>query len=166
MDSRKETLRAIKVYASDLKVPSPLKSELVLAAIAHNESNYGKDNVPRHEPAYDHGGRYADKVAIEEYGRDAACSWSPWQIMYVNAKAMGFEGAPKDLSDPHVALPFVIKFINKEIINRQKAMTMQDIARAYNSGSIHGDAVKGYVGNVLLAYDGQETKDFLNGVIK
>jgi hypothetical protein len=167
MDSRKETLAAIHAHAHELHVALIVDSRLdparVLAAIAHNESRYGANNVPRHEPAFDAGGRYADRAALEKYGREAACSWGPWQVMYVTAKELGYKGAPKELADPEVSLPFAIKLVNERLIERQGAKSLAEIAVGYNSGSIHGDAVKGYAGNCLMAYESRETLDFLAG---
>ncbi len=166
MDSGKECLAAILAHAHDLRVGGltpGLDPRCVLAALASNESRYGANNEPRHEPAYDEGGRYADAMALKRYGRDAACSWGPWQIMFVTAKELGYEGAPKDLADPETSLPFVIRLINERLIGRQGAKTLKEIATGYNSGSIHGNPVARYVGNFLLAYGNEETQRFLKG---
>ena len=62
----------------------------------------------------------------------AHCSFSPWQIMATNARQF----TPLELmQDPEKALIAVVSFLNREILGRQKADTLSEIADAYNSGN-------------------------------
>lgn len=116
-----------------------IDKNMLLLALAGKESSFGVNNVPRHEKAYDKEGRYYKlsehlRASVRRYGLMAACSWSPWQIMYIAACEMNYKGHPVKLIDAETSLPYVIRFINERIIEKG-ANTLELIADAYNSGT-------------------------------
>lgn len=124
-----------KTYGPQLNVPPSLNGAQLLWALSGNESSFGSNCNPRHEPGYCpimHG-HYAPAIATltRDFGCLAHCSYGPWQIMACNAS--GF--TPLDLLDPDKAAHATVNFLNREILGRQKATTLEQIADAYNSGN-------------------------------
>lgn len=124
------------LYGTDDGTGKPIDGAHLLWAIAGRESSFGANCKPRHEPAYDSGGKYASErhqaELLRVYGRDAACTYGPWQILPVNAP--GF--SPEELSrNPDHAAIAVIGFIRRRILEAQKARTLEQIADSYNSGN-------------------------------
>lgn len=108
----------------------------LLWAIAGNESEFGKNCKPRHEPLYDHGGRYAEDACqsalLDEFGSDAACSWGPWQVMLCNAP--GFRPVELGL-DLEKAVVATIGYIRRYVLGTQKARTLTEVLDTFNSGN-------------------------------
>jgi len=130
----------IKKFAPGLKpMPPTLNPEALLWAVYHSERYTQSNPNPRFEPAYAPGGYYYEtsahvRDAYDEYGRDAACSYSNFQILYIAALELGYIGPPLSLDKDSFALPFVIRYINRRVLERG-ADTPEEVADAYNSGS-------------------------------
>lgn len=149
----------IEQFAPQLKpLPPSLNAQAILWAIYHSERYTSSNPSPRFEKAYAPGGIYYDTAqhvrdAYEEYGRDAACSYSNFQIMYIAAVELGYSGPPRALDKDSFALPYVVKYINRRVLERG-ADTPEEVADAYNSGS-YTDSHKpeGYMRRFRTFYD-------------
>ncbi len=133
----------IKKHAKDLHVSPGLDPEAILWAVYRCEKYDKHNHVPRYEKAYAPGGYYYEKSQMvrdeyEKWGNWAACSYSNFQILYITARELGYDGPPLALDKDSVALPFVVKLLNR-IISRG-ASTPEEIADAYNSGT-HKDKI-------------------------
>jgi hypothetical protein len=110
----------------------------LLWAISGCESKFGKNCKPRFESAYYLDGLYYGKSEklqqlVAVYGRDAACSYGPWQILAVNAKH-----SPEVLgADPNAACADAAQFINSFCVRERKCRTLTDFADCYNTGNPH-----------------------------
>ena len=108
----------------------------LLWAISGCESSFGADCKPRHESAYDVGGYYYNRDkrtqgAVNQWGRDAACSFGPWQVLCINS-----DYSPEQLgSDPSVAAAAAVHFIEHFVLGFRKARTLAAILDTYNSGN-------------------------------
>jgi hypothetical protein len=143
-----------QLYGPSLKVPAGLDGAKVLWALAGCESDFGVNGLPKHEDAYCAGHRYDIPALTRKWGCAAHCSYGPWQMMYAHLE----DDLPEPLRDPSLlifaagsaSLPFAnaagflcratVAFVNAEILGRQKATTLQQIAKAYN----HGNWADGY----------------------
>lgn len=125
-------------YAPTVKAPPGVDPYALLYALGMAESSGGTFNITRYEKSY-HSGRYAVPALIEKFGAAAACSYGPWQIMYVNATdVLGHDVDPIRLHIPEVAAVASIRWLNEHVIGRG-AVTVRDIADAWNTGN-HRDA--------------------------
>lgn len=115
----------------------PLDGAQLLWAIAGVESGWGANCGPRLEPAYWTGKYSKDQIQAELnfiHGKDGASSLGPWQIMAVHAYRSGFK--PAELrTDAERACLATVGFLNREILGRQHARTLEEIGDAYNSGN-------------------------------
>lgn len=137
--------RIIKEHAPYLETPEALNSEAILWAVYGCEHYTKRYYAPRFEPAYAPGGLYYRnskevRDAYEKWGKSAACSYSNFQILYITATELGYEGPPLGLDRDSLAIPFVIKYINERIFARG-AKTVEQVADGYNSGT-HLDRLK------------------------
>ena len=162
-DSSPKTLLpdAIREAAPGLhlsELPFHVDGVALLKAIATVESSFGKHLRPRHEPAYDVGGRYyrRDKMIqklVGLYGSAAAMSYGPFQIMYPVAVELGFNlsDPPSVLSGFRVNAQYAVRYLNVRAI--PGATCLEDLFDAYNSGS-HWDAnIPGsYIEKAMGAY--------------
>lgn len=126
----------------------------LLGAIATVESAFGKYNVPKHERAFDFGGRLFNRELWLKWGSIQACSFSSWQIMFPVAVELGFDKNrhPCELSDDSIAIHWVIEYLKKRVFDRG-AKTIREVADAYNSGSFKDSIVPfEYIGKVIQAY--------------
>lgn len=142
--SPKVTAAFCRQYAGGLKLDGctdvlgcPIEPVRFLWALSGNESSFGRNLTPRFEPAYFKGGSYYQnspevQALVEKYGHAAACSYGPWQLLLVNAIGC----TPDQLqSDIGACARATIDFINREIVGRQQARTMDAIADAWNTGN-------------------------------
>lgn len=140
------------------RLPFRVVPERLLWAIATIESSAGKLNVPKHESAYAPGGHYYKRspevrALWNRWGDWAACSYSSFQILFIVATELGFEGSPIDLWYDEEACPVVVTFLNERIIKRSPS-NLEDIADAYNSGTFRDQHVPlDYIEKFLKAYD-------------
>jgi hypothetical protein len=131
-------------YGPELKVPAGLNGPRIMAAIASNESTMGDDCDPRHEPSYDVGGRYDEgeqHALLEKYGRAAACSYGPWQVLPLNAAFTPLELA----SDPDIGAQAFVTFFNAYVIGDHRAQSIQQIGQIYNGGHASANPLPGVV---------------------
>lgn len=144
-----------------LQCPEDINGAAVLHAFAEVESGHGaRGKAAKHESAYCYGGFYWRAPAGETlrelsrvHGCLAHCSYSSWQIMYITAVELGFQGDPTALRDDAVALPFVIKLINDRILAKYPRITTAGLADAYNSGSpVDTNVPKAYIAAFQSAY--------------
>ena len=114
----------------------------LLWALAGNESTFGDNCKPRHEPAYDVGGYYYERSqavrdAVKKYGVDAdgkaraACSYGPWQVMLINTHY-----TPEELaSDPAKVADATVHYLSTYVVQFRKALTLAEILDTYNTGN-------------------------------
>jgi len=135
----------IEEWAQHLKVPEGLKPQCILWALYHCEKYNSRNRVPRFEKAYAPSGYYYTRSPevrkeYEIWGRDAACSYSNFQILYITACELGYDGPPLALDRDSIAIPFVTWLLNIRIF-KKGAKTPEEVADAYNSGS-YKDAIE------------------------
>lgn len=144
-------------------VESPFINRAVLLhALAEVESSHGEHQLAaRHEPAYCYNGFYFKSPAGEDlrrlssaFGCLAHCSYSSWQLLFISAYEEGFRGDPTELRNDAVTLPFVVRYINRRILNRYPRITVPGFADAWNSGSPEDTNVPAaYIERLKEAYD-------------
>lgn len=135
-----------------LQVPEGIDGTRLLWALAGRESSFGADCRPRHEDAYCLG-RYSAALREETrlYGHAAHCSFGPWQLMYANTPRRSGPGFMFSTLD--VCAAATVEFLNREILGRQKAQTVEQVADAYNSGNFRDSNVPtAYISDVLHYY--------------
>lgn len=137
----------------------PVDPQVFLGAFSLNESSGGKNNKPKHEAAYDIGGRYCKGKQLElvqEYGQAAACSYSSFQLMFICFYEMGFTPTPLQAGNDEYALPAVVKFFNKRIFKDGTANDVNFIGLtgdAYNSGNWRdGNVPTDYIKKLIANY--------------
>ncbi len=128
-----------------------VNGEALLWAIGGAESSFGRNNVPRHEAAYCRRGRYFDPKLDRKFGCHAHCSYGPWQLMYANVVTIK-PIDPELMLDPLHALPITVEWLRRVI--KRGAVTVRDIADAWNSGS-HRDSIVPvrYINRVTALYN-------------
>lgn len=145
-------------YGPELNVGPDLDAIRVALAIASNESSVGANCGPRHEPGYDVDGAIWRNSALQqklvtEFGPAAACSYGPWQMMFIN-----FEHgiSPSDLlSDLDLCARNFVKFFNGYVIATRKAVSLGDIGQVWNAGhvrAIPSPDVERYCEHLATAY--------------
>jgi len=132
----------IASYACELRAHDSLDKVAVLHALADVESDHGARHLAAlHEPAYCYGGFYYKGPNGEDlrrlstvFGCLAHCSYSSWQILFLAAYEEGFRGDPTALRNDAEAIHWVVRFLNRRILDRYPRITVESIADAYNSG--------------------------------
>ena len=156
MDSA-TVLSLCKKYGSLITLPasSILDGVALMCAFAENESSFGANTVPRHEPAYDVGGRYANNPMqaslLKQYGRAAACSYGAWQTLPCNA--LGVAPSVLDGNTDAQALAFVRDF-NQRVLPR--AQTLGEMGQVYNAGHVAVPPAKPLPGVIRYCADLQK----------
>lgn len=128
----------------------------LLWAICGNESSFGHDCTPRHEPAYDMGGTYAkaptQAALLVKFGSHGACSYGPMQVMLVDAP---FGTAPIDFDDLDKAIAAGAFALNR-LLRANKPTTMAQIGACYNGGhvpkGIWPDGIRRYADELIRNY--------------
>ena len=145
----------IKENAVRLHAPAGIDGAKLLWAIAGNESAFGEDINPRHEPAYcpNENGRFARNIAglSTMWGCWAHCSYGPWQLMFCNSNGV----SPLTMAnDCAAALYQTISFLNSYIFGRLGAKTIEQVGHAYNFGELPepGAPEDSYVTKLKLNY--------------
>lgn len=148
-------LQVIARHEADLEIPTSVDRTAFLAALAMQESGGGRNWQPNFESAFWEGGAYwnktlagyrdrwrekADPEMREWCGKAIACSWGPWQVLYVTAAELGFQGPPWALVDPDLCLEWAITLINKRLAKRlpeglSGPAIVGLLADGYNSGT-------------------------------
>lgn len=133
-----------------------IDSTQLLWAIAGVESSFGINCTPRHESAFDTGGVYDNAIMaplLLRFGRDAACSYGPWQIMFVNAPT-GF--LPTDFDDLRHCTIASIAFLNK-LLRTFRPKDLAEIGNCWNGGHVYQKpypvTIQQYVGKLQAAYN-------------
>ena len=125
-------------YGSKLQeLPVGIIGKQLLWALAGNESSFGADTIPRHEPAFDKGGYYADKPPMPDlllrYGSPAACSYGPWQILYANCWMLTNPLAMMD--SPEICAQCTVDQLNK-FMRYSHPVSLIEIGMLWNAGHI------------------------------
>lgn len=125
-------------YGPMLNLPAGLDGVHLMIALAINESSLGRDVGPRHEPAYDVGGSVyqnseQQRSLVDKYGSAAACSYGPWQMMFINfAQSI----TPDQLSDFDLCAREFVRFFNSYVIRTRKADTLSEVGQVWNGGHV------------------------------
>lgn len=136
-----EVALACRAWGPQLKpyVPAPLDPVQLMWAFANKESTHDHEGFfgcePRFEPAYFGSGWYARQppmpALIEAYGKDAAKSYGPWQVMFCNAA----KWRPEDFKYLDIcAESFVTYLSNRCRIHRPA--NLDEFGQLYNGGHI------------------------------
>jgi hypothetical protein len=140
--AREDVAAQCRRWGGSLWLPPEIDGVKLLWALAGNESSFGANAAPRHEPAYDVGGKFAKVPAqaklLELYGSAGACSYGPWQEMLVNCVA---GTKPDDMAQLGRCGLETTAFINRRILKGEHATTIAEIAEAYNSGKWQWETV-------------------------
>lgn len=130
----------------------------LLLALAGRESSFGNNIKPRHEPAYDVGGRYwndsrEQRELVKLYGPLAASSFGLLQIMACNAR--GF--TPLQLAtSAEDAMRASVDRLNYYVIGHQKAVTLEQICDSWNTGNFKDRNIPAdYIAEVKKHYAGE-----------
>lgn len=117
------------------QLPDGVDGTQLLWAMSGNESSFGANITPRHEPAFDVGGVYGSSAQmiplLAQYGSAAACSYGPWQIMFANVP----DATPESFDDLDFCAIASVAFLNKQLA-RFKPQTLGDIGSIWNAGHI------------------------------
>lgn len=133
---------------------SPLDPVRLMWAVMQNEclpphADGSYDFPPRHEPAWDVGGRYGkdprQAQLLAKYGSAAACSYGPWQVMYYNC--VGF--VPAELTDPEKGAQAFLAFATRQI-KRQKPQDLVEFGEIWNAGHVTPDPA--YTSRLITHY--------------
>lgn len=128
--------------ASRLRCPETLNPVTILHALAEVESKHGAHGLAtRHEQAYCYGGFYYRGPNGDDLRRLSTvwgclvhCSYSSWQLLFMAAYELGFRGDPCELRNDKAAIHWVIKYLNRRILDRWPRISVEGLADAYNSG--------------------------------
>lgn len=136
-----QVLALCRQYGAQLNVPPSIDGVALMAAFAQNESTFGANVTPRHEPAYDSGGHYdraEQSLLLDKYGSAAAYSYGPWQTLPCNA--MKF--SPDTLfADPNAAAQAFVGDFNHRVAPH--AQTIDAMAQIYNGGHVSATPLAG-----------------------
>lgn len=152
--TKADILEASLNYGTQLKITPPLDGRGVMFALSSNESSYGADCGPRHEPAYDIGGSLShgqeQALLLQQYPKHAACSFGPWQMMFINfTPEVQAKIAAGSVELIDYAQEFV-RFFNRYVIGVRKAGSLAEMGEVWNLGHIGPDPV--YVAKLAKAY--------------
>lgn len=115
--------------------PPTLDATGVLHALGFVESSHGKYSVPRFEPAYSRKGRYASRANDQRWGDAAACSYGPWQIMFINAQGQVPAITPAEMQTSPVSCAVATAlFLDNVVLGRQGAQAIEQVLDAWNTG--------------------------------
>jgi hypothetical protein len=143
-------------YGPLLRLPASIDGTQLMAAVAQNESTMGADRGPRHEAVYDEGGMYASNTTqaslLKRYGRAAACSYGPWQVMFVNCP--GYTPTELETNADSRARAFVAHF--NSYVHGKNPASIEQIGQIYNGGHITSTpsaGVQRYCRDLQHSYD-------------
>lgn len=153
--SKNELKQIIQDHSNFMIRIDGIQNDLFLLALAGIESSFGADNNKRLEKAYLPDGKYGQtdqvKLLYPQYLEDSACSFSPWQILFITAYSLGYRGAPRDLELAANAIPYVIKFFNHWI--SEGVNSVDGLARSWNGGNPRSKYVpEAYVNRLQSIY--------------
>jgi hypothetical protein len=156
MFTREQIADVCRMYGPAVApLPAGVDGAQLLWAISGNESSFGANITPRHEPAFDVGGIYGQsaqmKPLLAKYGAAAACSYGPWQLMFCNAP---IGATPQDFDMLDTATIYSVQFL-KYLLNRFKPQTLGDIGSIWNAGHVqnpYSPQVQAYVNRLTENY--------------
>ena len=155
MYTKAEISQACKKFGPQVcPLPSSYDGAQLLWAISGNESSFGANVTPRHEPAFDMGGLYdrgEQHELLEQFGSSAACSYGPWQILFANCPQ---GSTPDSLADLDTAAQATVGFLNSQL-RRFSPKSLVDIACVWNHGSpmsILTPGVQSYANELIHNY--------------
>lgn len=150
-----DVLNLCVYYGRVIGQPAGLDGRQLMAAIASNESSLGKDCGPRYEPSYDVGGRNVNAVQaalLKRYGKEAAMSYTPWQLMFINCP----DYSPTELNnDAVIGARCFVNYFNHYVMHFDPR-NLSQIAQIYNGGHIFSEipaGVQTYINRLQVAYD-------------
>jgi hypothetical protein len=121
-------------------LPAGVDGAQLLWGIAGVESGFGVNCTPRHEPAYDAGGRYATHAPLPallaQFGAAAACSYGPWQVLLCNLPAGTTPDAAQ--TDLETMAANSVLFLNR-LLREWKPANLEQIGQCWNAGHITPD---------------------------
>jgi len=137
-------------------LPDGVDGSTLLMALAGNESSYGANVTPRHEPAFDVGGICGSSPEqaplLAKYGSAAACSYGPWQLMFCNAPQ---GSSPNDFANLSLAGQYTVRYLNS-LLERDKPQTIAEIGSMWNAGHVlthPGPGVVAYMSDLISNYN-------------
>lgn len=157
--SRDQVIATCQQYGPQVHAPAGLNPVVLMAAIARNESSFGANCGPRHEPSFDVGGEVYVRspqiqAMVQKFGAAAACSYGPWQMLFPNFQPqLSVSDALGNLEA--LAQQFVTYF-NRYVIGAAKASTLSEVGMVYNAGHIMqtpGPGVRAYCAELQAGYD-------------
>lgn len=160
--AKADVLAACAQYGLQLNLPAAddgttLDGAKLMAAFASNESSMGANCGPRHEPAYDVGGFLATGAQqaglLNTYGSAAACSYGPWQMMFVNFQDHNVNDL---LTSLDICAQEFVRYFNSYVITVRKASNLNEMGQCWNAGHISANPAPGvvaYCNNLQTAYD-------------
>lgn len=134
-----DVIRACKVWGPDLKfVPDDLDPITLMWAFVNKESTHETPGffgcTPRFESAY-FDGRYSKTLQMRDligrYGKDAACSYGPWQVMLCNAASW----SPADFDHIDICAEAFVGFLNDRS-RKHRPQSLYEFGQLYNGGHI------------------------------
>ena len=134
---KEEIAAACKEYGPQIVgLPEGVDGAQLLWAMSGNESSFGANCLPRHEPAFDVSGVYGNgpimKPLLEKFGSMAAFSYGPWQIMFCNAPS---DYTPDSFNSLDKASHATVAFLNK-LIARWNPANLAEIGECWNGGHV------------------------------
>jgi hypothetical protein len=133
----------IALRAPDLIPAQGINPAALLHAIAEQETGHGARRLAsKHEKGYCYGSVMYQgpnggplRQATWDYGCLAHSSFGTWQVMFIVASELGFEGDPVELREDAVCLEYVVRYLNRRILGKYQRPTLAAIAVKYNAGS-------------------------------
>jgi hypothetical protein len=117
-------------------LPDGVDGAQLLWALAGNESSFGAESNPRHEPGYCRGGRYFNPNLTATWGCLAHMSYGPWQVMFTNA----LNQTPLALLQSYDLCAVVTTvFLKSYVLLGKKPKNLAEIGEVYNEGHIAPD---------------------------
>lgn len=148
---KSEIAAMCRTYGGLLHVPAGLDGARLMWAISGNESSFGKNCTPRHEPGYCTG-RYSKNAQMIEltrmFGCDAHKSYGPWQVMFVNC--LGYK--PEEFRQLDACAHAFLGYFNRTV-DHQKPQTIEQIGDMFNSGNFKDKIVPAkYIADLKAHY--------------
>lgn len=158
-----DVLQQCRYYGVELELPpaAGLDGDRVMTAIADNESSRGANCGPRHEPAYEADGAPWARAAMaplllawppvgDPPQSPAACSYGPWQMMFVNFS----EGAQQTIMAGTATVEMYasefVRYFNSYVMS-QRPESLAEIGQIWNMGHKAPDTA--YTDKLQAAYD-------------
>jgi hypothetical protein len=131
----KQLCRDLAPLVTEAK-PLGLDPYALLYMLGGVESSFGLvARQARFEKAFSRGGPYFVPELDKEFGDMAACSYGPWQIMFVNARRVCPEVTPEELrTSVRAAGVASALFLNSQLAAK-KPQTAAEVLDVWNTGT-------------------------------